>query len=107
MRAAEFARRLARIEREAATRGAGFRRGATRALTRRAGAALIVPQGRIAGWRLPDGSVACVKERFRTLDAAQHELHRIGRHASHEYVPVRSYRCHLCDGWHLTSRAPR
>lgn len=109
MRAGEFARRRARIESEMRPgfnrHGKGFRRKALRALVKRAGAAFIVPNGRRIGYRLPDGSVACEKQRFRTEDAANAELRRIAFHASHAYIPVRAYRCEWCDGFHLTSRA--
>lgn len=75
-----------------------------RALARRAGAAIILPNGRHVGYRLPDGSVACAKHRYRDEVAAQMELARIRRDAVRGYVPVRAYRCEWCDGWHLTSR---
>ena len=103
MQAGEFARRLARIE-CSHRRGAGFRRKATRALGKRAGAAIIIPQGRRVGFRMTDGSVVCHKQRFRTTESAVAELERIAHHASHAYIPVRAYRCEWCGGWHLTSR---
>lgn len=109
MRAGEFARRRARIESERGLRfrphSKHYRRKALRALVRRAGAALIIPHGREVGYRMPDGSVACIKHRFRTFEAADAELHRITRHAAHSYVPVRVYACDWCDGFHLTSKA--
>lgn len=109
MNAGEFARRRARIEGEQGARnrgrGRGFKGRALRALAKRARAAYIVPNGRRIGFRLPDGSVACVKHRFRDQGAAHMELQRIARHASHGYVPVRAYRCEWCGGFHLTSRA--
>jgi len=108
MRASEFARRLARIEagkgQPFRPHGAKHRRKATEALIRRANAALIVPGGRVIGYRLPDGSVACEKQRFRCRDTAEAELIRIRRDAAHSYIPVRAYLCDWCDGWHLTSR---
>lgn len=108
MRASEFARRRARIE---ADKGHAFRphspkhrRKALEALITRAGAALIVPGGRVIGYRLPDGSVACEKQRFPNEDAAGAELVRIRRDAAHSYIPVRAYACDWCSGWHLTSK---
>lgn len=108
MRAGEFARRRARIESEKGTatcrHGRSYRRKAMRALVKRAGAARIIPNGRRVGYRLPDGSVACDKQRFRTLEAAQTELARIAVHSAHAYVPVRAYLCPWCGGYHVTSR---
>ncbi len=109
MRAGEFARRRARIESDKGLKcrphSPAFQRKALRALAKRAGAALIVPIGRRIGYRLPDGSVACAKQRYRTHEAADAELQRIAVHASRAYVPVRAYRCDWCGGFHLTSRA--
>lgn len=109
MHAGEFARRRARIVSDKGgsrrLHGPRYRVKALRALVRRAGAALIIPHGRRVGYRLPDGSVACDKQRFRTERAALAELDRIHMHAAHAYVPVRAYLCNWCDGWHLTSRA--
>lgn len=53
------------------------------------------------------------KRRFRDRIAAEAALARItfrhevsGRRRAHAYkVPVRTYRCPECHGWHLTSRA--
>ncbi len=106
IRAGDFARRLGRIEHNAAHgRSRAYRRKAVRALVKRAGAALIVPRGRVVGYRLPDGGVACTKQRYRSQGAADAELARIGRHAQRAYVPVRTYLCEWCGGYHLTSRA--
>lgn len=109
MKAGDFARHVARIDHGASNRtrnrGKGFRQKALRALAKRAGAALILPRGKFVGYRMPDGSVACLKERYRTHDAAMHELERIGKHSSHGYIPVRTYLCEWCGGYHLTSRA--
>jgi hypothetical protein len=103
MHAGEFARRLARIN-FTQRRGAEFRRRATRALVKRAGARLFSAHGREVGYRMQDGSFACHKQRFRRQEAAFAELERIGIHASHAYIPVRAYQCEWCGGWHLTSR---
>jgi hypothetical protein len=105
----EFARRRARIESEYGLPnrivGKGFRRKALRALVKRAGAIRIVPNGREVGYRMREGGVACAKQRFRVAHAAESELFRIGRHASHAHIPVRVYVCDWCGGIHLTSRA--
>jgi len=103
MNAAEFARRRARIERFALkTRRY---RAMMRSLMKRSRAIPILAFGRLVGWRLPDGSVACVKQRFRTQAAALLELSGIARTSSHSYIPVRAYQCEWCGGWHLTSKA--
>lgn len=110
MRAGEFARRAARIQQEhvhGRRRGRHFHKKAMRALIKRADAALIVPRGHVVGYRMTGGGVACVKQRFRSEAAAGAELVRITRHASHGYIPVRSYLCDWCGGWHLTSRQRR
>jgi len=104
----EFARRRGRIESERGLPnrivGKDFRRKALRALVKRAGAIRIVPNSREVGYRLPTGGVACAKQRFRVANAAEIELQRINRHASHSHIPVRVYRCDWCGGIHLTSR---
>lgn len=109
MGAGEFARRRGLIECDRGERfrprGQRFKRKAVRALAKRVGAALLIPNGRRVGYRMKDGSVACEKQRFRDESVARAELHRIGRHASHGYVPVRAYHCEWCGGWHLTSKA--
>lgn len=103
MHAADFARHMGRIN-ATQRRGKHYQRKAMLALTKRANAALIVPRGHVVGYRLPDGSVACLKQRFRSADTAGAELQRISCHASHSYIPVRAYQCDWCNGWHLTSR---
>ncbi len=85
-------------------RGREFHRKALRALVKRSNASLIAPRGHVIGYRMPDGSVACIKQRFRSEEAASAELLRIARHASRSYIPVRAYLCDWCGGWHLTSR---
>ena len=109
MTAGEFARRRGLIEFDRGdrhkARGRSFKRKALQALAKRAGAALMIPNGRRVGYRLPDGSVACEKQRFRDSTVALAELERISRHAVHAYVPVRAYHCEWCGGWHLTRKA--
>jgi hypothetical protein len=44
---------------------------------------------------------------YRDRIAAEFHLARIQRHAdesNREKLPVRSYRCNKCTGWHLTSQ---
>lgn len=102
MRAADFARRRARIEHGSTGRRY---RAELRALMKRSRAIPIIAYGRIVGYRLADGRVACVKQRFRCEASALDELAGIRRTANHFYIPVRAYRCEWCDGWHLTSKA--
>jgi hypothetical protein len=108
MNASELARRLARIRcdqgDEYRRRGKAFVRNATRAVVKRARAALIIPHGRQVGHRVPSGGVVCEKERYRTQQAADAELNRIQVHAANQYKPERAYRCPWCGGWHLTSK---
>lgn len=103
MRAHDFARRKAVIEGRAA-RSQQWKTKAIRHLIRRAQAAVILSWGRIVGYRMPDGSVACVKERFSDAASACAEIERIAQQSTASYVPVRAYRCEYCRGWHTTSR---
>lgn len=104
MNAAEFTRQRARIERRARNRAAFLRRGMER-LVRESGAKPVAAGGKLLAYELPDGSMACLKWRYRDEEAAQLELVRVAKHDQHHKAPVRAYRCHLCWGWHLTSRA--
>lgn len=106
MNASEFARKRAKIERRSGNRPA-FLRKAMAHLEREADAVRVTVRGQMVGWAMTDGSVVCVKVRFRDEVAASGELGRIGRYARNEHVPVRAYRCDRCEGWHLTSQAER
>jgi hypothetical protein len=45
------------------------------------------------------------KVRYRTHEDATRALTNIKRVAEGQrIVPVRAYRCEVCDGWHLTSQ---
>lgn len=106
MRAADFARQLSRIH-SVAKHGGSLARASrcARALIRRTGAVPIVHASKVIAYRLPDGSIACEKQRFRDPESAGVELARIRRTSAHSYIPVRAYRCDLCRGWHLTSKS--
>lgn len=105
MHASEFARKRARIERQPGRRPAFYRRALDH-LVREAGAEAIVIRGQLVGWRMPDGGVVCVKQRYRAAESAHTELERIGVHARrNQHVPVRVYECPHCNGFHLTSQA--
>lgn len=94
-----FARHLGRIQGKSK-----HQRKAREALVRRARAAHIIVGGKVIGWRLPDGSVVCVKRRYSTREAAAVDLARITRVATHAHIPVRAYACPYCRGFHLTSK---
>ncbi|NUR27925.1 MAG: hypothetical protein HOV83_19130 [Catenulispora sp.] len=52
--------------------------------------------------RVPDH--ACGKVRYTSADAAHTALALIARSSEHgKRIPVRTYSCPGCDGWHLTS----
>lgn len=103
MTAAEFARQRARIERHANGRRKYHER-AMRHLVRDAGAALVIMDRKIVGYRLPNGQLVCVKERFYSEHQAQKALQRIEARQQVGRVPVRAYACDHCGGWHLTSQ---
>lgn len=94
-----FARHLGRIQAKGR-----HQNKARAALVRRARAATIIQGGKVIGWRLPDGSVICVKRRYSTREAALLDLARITRVATHSHIPVRAYACPYCRGYHLTSK---
>lgn len=101
MHATEFARCMARIERQIR----GQRRvTAMRALRKRAHARPVYSHGRVIAYRMPDGSIACVKQRFVCESSALAMLASIRRTATNSHIPVRAYLCEWCGGWHLTSK---
>ncbi|HKY46171.1 MAG TPA: hypothetical protein VJM50_23975 [Pyrinomonadaceae bacterium] len=71
----------------------------------RVGAAIVVANHKVIGYRMTDGSVACLKRRYLTATDAELDLSRIKAKANHGHIPVRAYRCQWCAGFHLTSRA--
>lgn len=103
MNAGEFARRRARIDHEHGRRK-GYARKALASLVREAGAVAIVIEGRVAGWKLPNGQTVCKKRRYRTELDAQLALVAIKGHPLTPRIPGRVYRCGFCMGWHLTSQ---
>lgn len=50
----------------------------------------------------PDAQV-CKKVYFGTKEAADEHIVRVQRVSTRDKVPVRSYLCHKCHTWHLTS----
>lgn len=105
MNARDFLRERARLERRAGNRSAFFRRAMARLVSQSGAVAVRAADGHLMAYALPDGSFACVKHRYRDEVAARVELVRIIRDSRTQRVPVRHYRCELCDGWHLTSQA--
>lgn len=107
MRASEFARQRARINRRARGRQA-FASKALEHLARDADATPLRTHGRIVAWALPNGGVVCVKERLRDGHQAFAELERIALQTPKgDHIPIRAYRCTFCGGWHLTSQNAR
>lgn len=45
------------------------------------------------------------KRRFRDHGEAIHALHKVRADSVRQVVPTRAYKCHLCNGFHLTSQA--
>lgn len=105
MNAGEFARRRARIEGEHGRRR-GYASRALKALIREAGAAIIIRNGKVVGWRMPNGQEVCKKRRYRTEPEAMLELANVRRDPKTPHIPCRVYLCPHCSGWHLTSQRP-
>ncbi|QJB21786.1 hypothetical protein XccvBFoX1_gp47 [Xanthomonas phage FoX1] len=104
MKASVFSRELRKIEIQSRGKAAAVR-SATRQLVSRNGAAAIIEGHKVIGYRMRDGSVACLKLRYYTAQDGHTEMARIREGANHKYLPVRVYHCPWCDGYHLTSRA--
>lgn len=106
MHASEFARKRAKIERRAGNRAA-FLRKAMAHLVHESRATVVTVRGQVVAWRMVDGGVVCVKRRYRNELAAADDLNSIRLAASERaHVPVRSYWCAHCGGFHLTSQQP-
>lgn len=105
MNAAEFSRRRARIESNHNGRTKRYKRELAH-LVRDARAALVVMHHKVVGWRLPNGEMVCIKDRYRDEASALHDMERIqAANWSRSRVPVRAHHCAHCHGWHLTSQA--
>lgn len=104
MNAAEFARKRARIARSGAP--SKKRQRGLAHLLREAKAALVIHDRKVIGYRLPNGEMVCIKERYRTEHDATVHMERIqAANRDGQRVPQRVYACANCHGWHLTSRA--
>jgi len=74
-------------------------------IVRKARARYVVANGKVTGYRLPDGTMVCRKRRYRDSMAAEVHLAQITHVSSRAHIPVRAYQCTNCCGWHLTSSA--
>lgn len=100
----QFTRKRALIERDF-PKGAK-RAAAMRGLVREAGAAVVIMEGHVAGWRLKSGEMVCVKMRHKDQARALAELDRArSTNWNGHRVPTRAYACIHCKGWHVTSQA--
>lgn len=104
MNSRNFASKVGRIDHEYGLQSRMGKKVLQR-LVDRVGAAHIINQGRIAGWRLPNGQVVCRKRRYPSEDVANVELQLIVHRSRRHKVPVRAYSCPTCLGFHLTSKA--
>lgn len=104
MNAATFARHRARIAHQHHGRGRKYSRALAH-LVRDAGAALVVMNRKVVGYRLPNGEMVCVKERYRDQAEAAAAMARIQADIeAGKRAPVRVYPCQHCHGWHTTSQ---
>jgi len=104
MNATEFARRRGRIEHQGVKKHA-WKVKALRQLVNDARAVLVTVEGRVVGYRLPNGQVVCAKQRYKDQDTALRHLDMIQLCDGTHQKPVRAYPCPQCRGWHRTSRA--
>lgn len=104
MNATQFARQRALIEREHHGCGRKYKRALAH-LVRDARAALVVHSRKIVGYRLPNGEMVCIKQRYRDEATAHAEMTRIqDANINGGRVPQRVYYCANCGGFHLTSQ---
>jgi hypothetical protein len=104
MNADEFLRKRARIASEHSTSSRRYKSEMER-LVRDADAALVVMNRKIIGYRLKTGEIVCVKERYRDEADARAALADIARsNLEGARIPVRSYYCTRCKGFHVTSQ---
>ena len=53
---------------------------------------------------IPELHIVCKKIVYSTENAAKAELKRIGDMKNDHKIPIRSYFCEVCGGFHLTSK---
>jgi hypothetical protein len=105
MNAAQFSRARERIERDD-HKGEAFQRKALASLVKRSRAILFIhPQsGKVAGWRMTDGSMVCAMRRFPTRQLGENFMLAIQAQDGKTNAPRRVYPCDFCKGWHVSFR---
>jgi len=53
-----------------------------------------------------DNSKECHKTKYANEAEANKDVERIKKTSTRSSVPIRSYYCQSCSGWHLTSKEP-
>lgn len=105
MKLREFTRRRALIANRTNHQGRRFRKEMAH-LMREARAVPVMASGKVVGFRLPDGTIVCMKERFRDEASALQAMRYMHEtNYNNHRVPVRVYACGFCRGYHLTSQA--
>ena len=46
----------------------------------------------------------CKKIKYGTKEIAEEDLRRIRKTSKKEILPIRAYKCKICNCWHLTSK---
>ena len=46
----------------------------------------------------------CNKVKYGTKKAAEEDMKRIKNSSKKEILPIRAYKCKICNCWHLTSK---
>jgi hypothetical protein len=104
MKCSKFAQQMGRLQNRFGHSTSALQKALSK-MAREVGAAHIITNGKITGYRMRDGSVVCAKRRYRDKVAADVDMARIAHISTRSHVPVRSYRCPNCRGFHLTSNA--
>lgn len=47
----------------------------------------------------------CAKVKYSSQEFADFAIQQIKKTSKRTKIPIRSYLCHICNAWHLTSRA--
>lgn len=107
MKAADFLRQRGRIDYHQERRSPAWHRRALASLVREAEGVPVVECRRVIGWRMTDGSIACIKRRFQTVETAQDAVDAIALMEGTHPKPARPYRCPYCKGWHVAPATTR
>lgn len=46
----------------------------------------------------------CKKIKYGTKEIAEEDMKRIKKSSKKEILPIRAYKCKICNCWHLTSK---